>query len=105
MLEAGTALRTWALESEPEPGQAIAARQLPDHRSEYLRYEGPISGGRGTVSRWDWGECLGRIDSGTQVEVVLRGRRLCGSMRLTRLPSDDQRWVVSFDSESVSEGR
>ena len=56
MLETADRLRTWALESEPGPGRTIAARPLVDHRPEYLDYQGPLSGGRGAVSRWDAGE-------------------------------------------------
>jgi len=31
-------------------------QQLPDHRRDYLDYEGPISGGRGVVRRVETGE-------------------------------------------------
>ncbi|HEV2971076.1 MAG TPA: DNA polymerase ligase N-terminal domain-containing protein [Pirellulales bacterium] len=55
MLESGAALRTWALAAEPASDILIAAEQLPDHRLAYLDYEGPISGDRGTVIRWDAG--------------------------------------------------
>ena len=56
MLEAGDVLRTWRL-AEPPTGQtfAIAAESLPDHRLAYLEYEGPVSGNRGSVKRWDHG--------------------------------------------------
>src|ERR1700704_4821039 len=57
MLEAGTALRTWRLARAPSaPGEVIDALALPDHRLFYLDYEGPVSGGRGVVKRWDAGE-------------------------------------------------
>jgi hypothetical protein len=55
MLESGDVLHTWALAAEPAPNLPIAAEQLPDHRLIYLDYEGPISGNRGTVTRWDAG--------------------------------------------------
>ena len=51
MLESGDALATWALKHSPDSAQPIAAEQLPDHRLAYLDYEGPISGGRGAVTR------------------------------------------------------
>src|SRR5690606_12117507 len=47
-------LRTWRLAREPHtaaPGDRIPAQPLLDHRPLYLTYEGPISGGRGTVRR------------------------------------------------------
>jgi len=39
----------------PGVGRFVAER-LPDHRSAYLDYEGPVSGGRGTVRRVAAGE-------------------------------------------------
>jgi hypothetical protein len=55
MLEAGGVLRTWRLAQPPTAGAAIKAVALGDHRLHYLDYEGPVSGGRGTVTRWDRG--------------------------------------------------
>ena len=47
-------LRTWAvrppIDLEAESTERLVAR-LPDHRLAYLDYQGPISGGRGTVLR------------------------------------------------------
>lgn len=36
---------------ELEVGEAMDAARIADHRPAYLNYEGPISGGRGTVKR------------------------------------------------------
>ena len=54
MLEHGGSLATWHLPCLPADlpaGQAAHARKLPDHRTAYLTYEGPVSGGRGHVRR------------------------------------------------------
>ena len=54
MLERAGALATWQLTCLPaslEPGRALPARKLPDHRTAYLDYEGPVRGGRGSVRR------------------------------------------------------
>lgn len=51
MLETDGQLLTWALEENPFSGSETAGVQLPLHRSEYLDYEGPISGQRGEVRR------------------------------------------------------
>ena len=56
MLEAANGLETWALPAEPLGQQEQIAEQLPLHRIEYLTYEGPVSGNRGRVVRWDRGE-------------------------------------------------
>jgi hypothetical protein len=70
---------------------------LPAHRRIYLDYEGEISGGRGTVRRWDWGTCrklewgedLVRLDvKGTQIEGMAEFR--CRSF------DDVRRWVFCF---------
>ena len=54
-LEKGDVLKTWALTQLPAPGLEIPCDALADHRPIYLDYEGPISEGRGTVTRWDQG--------------------------------------------------
>ena len=56
MLEAGGVLKTWALPEPPRPGVEMECEALGDHRLAYLDYEGPISGDRGSVVRWDRGE-------------------------------------------------
>ena len=54
MFEADGRLRTWKIPAPPcaEPQPAVL---IFDHRIDYLAYEGPVSGGRGTVKRWDSG--------------------------------------------------
>lgn len=47
-------LMTFRLEgraAEVRPGESARAEHIGDHRPEYLTYEGPLSGGRGTVRR------------------------------------------------------
>ena len=55
MIEGNGALLTWRL-SKPPTGAAQPAVRIGDHRSAYLDYEGPVSGGRGAVRREDGGE-------------------------------------------------
>src|SRR5437879_9523170 len=55
MLESGDVLRTWRLTAPPQSGRVIAATAVVDHRRIYLDYEGPVSGNRGRVIRWDSG--------------------------------------------------
>jgi hypothetical protein len=84
MLEVGPALRTWRLSAPPLPGQTVAAEASFDHRLAYLDYEGPVSGGRGTVTAWDRGTFEGAADGPQRVVVRLRGGRLCGTLHLER---------------------
>jgi hypothetical protein len=92
MLEAGNALRTWALAVEPAPGIVIAADELPDHRLEYLDYEGPISGNRGTVCRWDAGRFEVLRESPRELLVRFAGDRLNGNAGLMRAAEDSKSW-------------
>lgn len=96
MLETGPSLATWALPQAPGSAERIAARALPEHRLAYLDYEGPVSGGRGTVTRWDEGTYeVERQEEGLLV-VVLSGKRLCGGVTLQRSGEDPQQWQFGF---------
>lgn len=97
MLEFGDGLRTWALDSEPCPGQEISANELPSHRLDYLDYEGLVSGGRGTVRRFDRGTFKVVEDVPGRVSVDLAGESLQGRLQLT-YDSTHQRWKVLLRS-------
>src|SRR4051794_30620006 len=95
MLETGNALRTWRLAEPPErPGTTIAATPLADHRLAYLDYEGPVSGDRGTVKRWDAGTFDLTDDSDGGLELWLVGQRVRGECRL--IPSKDGQWSFEW---------
>ena len=84
LLEAGDVLRAWRLASEPVCGQTIAAAALPDHRRTYLEFEGPVSGSRGRVIRWDAGTFEWLHDSEHEVRIWLVGERISGMVTLRR---------------------
>lgn len=94
LLENGSVCRTWRLLTIPDPTQpCIAAEELQDHRLHYLDYEGPISGQRGTVTRWDAGS-LEWIENRPDVcEVLLSGSRWPGRVLLTRLEGNNWQFV------------
>ncbi len=80
MLENQGVLLTWELPNLP-PGplpasfEQLGIRRLPDHRIDYLEYEGPVSNDRGTVQRVDSGEYqLTSGELGELILVVARGR-------------------------------
>jgi hypothetical protein len=81
LLEAGPVLRAWRLLAEPRPGAAVAAEPNYDHRPIYLDYEGPLSGGRGSVTRWDSGTFEWLTDDEAEKAVRLAGGRLRGVAR------------------------
>ena len=78
LLEAGPVLRAWRLLAEPVAGRDVPAEPNADHRVLYLDYEGPVSGGRGTVRRRDAGTFVWVADAPGRVEVELRGAKLAG---------------------------
>jgi hypothetical protein len=82
MLEASSVLLTWRLERPPTPGADLAAERLPDHRLPYLDYEGPVSGDRGRVTRWDAGTFTWIEAGGPALTAQLAGGRLRGTLRL-----------------------
>ena len=96
MLEQDDSLRTWALDREPVAAGEIAAEQLADHRLVYLEYEGPVSGNRGSVSRWDEGEYRVESETAEELVVTMWGRRLGGLLTLWRNRAECHSWRVSF---------
>ncbi|HEX3657257.1 MAG TPA: DNA polymerase ligase N-terminal domain-containing protein [Pirellulales bacterium] len=96
MLETPPALRTWALSMAPARQVEIAAEALAPHRMEYLDYEGPVSGDRGAVERWDQGAFRWLSDEPDCVEVEFAGERLVGRAVIERQPDTPQRWVFTW---------
>lgn len=82
MLEEETTLRTWRLAEPPHPGQVLAAEEIAPHRLAFLDYEGPVSGDRGHVTRWDAGTYLPMTQPGDSLTVELHGRKIRGTVRL-----------------------
>jgi hypothetical protein len=106
MLEVDGVLRTWALPGLPGAASPIEAEALADHRLDYLQIEGPISGSRGFVARWDEGVFATLDASDTQWVVELAGNRLRGRATLTKVAESEaagggQRWRFSFSPEGA----
>lgn len=82
-----------------KPASLIAERQF-DHRPLYLDYEGPLSEGRGEVTRWDGGAHCGLADGERPVfEVELAGQRWRGRLRCVRLAGEPERWALTLTPE------
>lgn len=99
MLEAGELLRTWALAGTPSPGATIDATALPDHRPMYLEYEGPVSGDRGTVTRFDRGEYQTLHESPLTLSIKVKGALLHGRVNLYQAGDDRSRWICQFTAD------
>ncbi len=104
MLEWDALLRTWAIEQPPSASkQDQLAEQLADHRLAYLEYEGQVSNGRGDVTRWDEGDYELTTSDELQLAVELCGRRLQGTLRLSRRTSQEQAWQLHWIASPGSE--
>lgn len=80
-------LATWRLAASPlEAPLPLPAERIAEHRPLYLHYEGPISGGRGSVRRLDRGPSAARETGDRRVEVALAGRHLRGRFELPAAP-------------------
>ena len=93
MLEFGAVLRTWRLTAPPSNGTMLA-EAIADHRLAYLTYEGPVSGGRGAVKRWDAGVYRLVSQAEDKVELEVEGAEVCGHVSM--LASDRNCWVVTW---------
>jgi hypothetical protein len=100
MLEHGARLRTWALKVPPLPPVRMEAELLPDHRLQYLEYEGVVSGGRGRVARWDQGTYVLLAADEHCWEAELYGRFARGRLRLVHEAA--QRWNLSLLNDSLN---
>jgi hypothetical protein len=95
MMEAGEKLRTWRLAEMPRPGRRTEAVRIGDHRKMYLDYEGPVSGDRGKVTRWDVGVFELLVDDGERMEFRLRGDQLRGTAHMQR--DEEANWYFILD--------
>ena len=84
LVEDGPGLRTWAVDAPIVAGVDLPARGLAAHRRIYLEYEGPISGDRGTVRRWDAGLAWVEVWSEGAVRLRVAGGQLVGVVDLVR---------------------
>jgi len=79
LLEAGPVLRSWRLLAEPGMGKEVPAEPNVEHRLFYLDFEGSLSGGRGSVRRWDIGTFDWVKDERDCIVIDLHGARLVGT--------------------------
>ena len=96
MIEEAHVLLTWQLAAEPISRDAcpIDAVRINDHRKTYLDYQGPISSGRGMVTRIDTGRCEILSSDDHTVNLEFATHRLKGQFRLTRPdPTSQSRWT------------
>jgi hypothetical protein len=91
LVEDGPSLRTWAVDEPIVVGKDIPARALLPHRRVYLDYEGAVSGGRGTVRRWDSGVCVVLEWGEDLTRLEVRGDQLVGSVEFRNVEEEGRR--------------
>lgn len=85
-------LRTFRLDQPPEAPAAFFARSMPDHRHAYLSYEGPVSGGRGSVVRVRTGEVLDYAELARTIDLAFRWGGDATPTRLRARLVEGDRW-------------
>ena len=88
------ALATWKFNAPPQSAgpASLDCEKLPDHRTAYLDYEGPISDDRGEVQRCDQGDCHVLHWDDFCVELLFEGKGLRGRYWIRRRHEAPQRW-------------
>lgn len=94
MLEVNHTLKTWRIARLFDAAEQEAL-QLPDHRLEYLNYEGPVSGNRGTVKRVQQGTCLISKRDEAEWNVELTGSAV---RQIRLLQIDGLNWKLLVDA-------
>jgi len=101
LLEAGNVLRAWRLLEEPRQGRTIPAEANFDHRTLYLDYEGPLTGNRGSVTRWDGGTFDWIEEEPDRIAVELAGVKLTGRVTL-RARNDSTGWTWAIQLRNAT---
>lgn len=97
MLEAGATLRSWRLEQPPSAGQAVRAEASFAHRLLYLDFEGPLTGNRGAVTRWEAGTFACEKEEEDCLHVRIQGKHLRGLACLQHVSGMD--WTLTWHED------
>ena len=81
--------------------EGLLARRIDDHRAEFLTYQGPVSGNRGTVRRLTRGTVVTWERSGDRWHMKIdwpapKGGLQRQSLRLTRRSGDSDAWLIEL---------
>jgi hypothetical protein len=99
LLECGEVLATWQCQADPTHLAALplACRRIADHRTAYLDYEGPVSGGRGEVERIEAGTWEPVETGEDRWRFALHGQRMRGTFELRRTNAAAGQWQLRVD--------
>ncbi len=84
---------------EMKADQGLLARRIDDHRAEFLSYEGPVSGNRGTVRRLTRGTVVSWERSGDRWQMEIewpdpKGGLRRQNLRLSRRGAGSDAWLI-----------
>lgn len=99
MLESENVLLTWKLAKPPVAGQTVNAQKSFDHRLVCLDYEGPISGNRGHVLRWDAGDFIWQTESEKSIQIKINSNKCTGLLEITQ--TEENNWLVKLKPNST----
>ncbi len=88
---------------EMDADQEILAHRIDDHRAEYLTYEGPVSGDRGTVRRLTRGTVVSWERSGDRWQMEIewpdpKGGLRRQNLRLSRRGAGSDAWLIEVSA-------
>ena len=99
-------LLTWMISEESLKellnGSQAEAKSLPDHRKEYLTYEGIISGNRGRVKIFDSGICKLLLASKDTIKINIVGRIFNGIICIQKIKKDY--FIIKYSPGEVTDG-
>jgi len=103
LLEHGGVLRAWRFPAECDFLSLLPALAIADHRLAYLDYEGPVSGNRGAVTRWDSGELRWISESADRLKFELLGKYLDGQYEFCHILGDS--WTFQQLLDPMHDGQ
>jgi hypothetical protein len=99
MLEANDELLTWRWDEIPLDNQVFVATRLANHRVEYLKLEGRLTGNRGIVTRIDQGTFEPSIENTQQqFSILIQTTKLQG--QLVAHAFTDKQWEFCFSPKN-----
>lgn len=103
MVQRGQVLWTWQFTenpSAPDTVTPLVCRRTPDHRLDYLDYEGPVPRHRGQVKRLIGGTCNLKED-GHALQLEISTGPMRGMWRLIR--RTDENWELRKAPSSATQ--
>jgi hypothetical protein len=100
MLEDQGILATWALPQVPTIPAELDAERLFDHNLHFLSYEGPLSQGKGGVTRVTAGKYQTVLRNEIVWIVHLYSEMLTGRLELVPQENDISVWRCRFCSDT-----